>query len=85
MLCSIMSNLCHSMDCSLPGSSVHEIYQARILEWVAFPTPGGLLHPGIKLMSLASPALADKFFTTTQQMVTAAMKLKDAYSLEGKL
>jgi len=41
------------MDCSLPGSSVHGILQARILEWVAFPTPGessslgiepGLLH-----------------------------------------
>ena len=23
------------MDCSLPGSSVHEIFQARVLEWVA--------------------------------------------------
>ena len=27
--------LCDPMDCSLPGSSVHGIYQARILEWVA--------------------------------------------------
>jgi len=27
--------LCNSMDCSLPGSSVHRIFQARILEWVA--------------------------------------------------
>ena len=27
--------LCNSMDCSLPGSSVHRILQARILEWVA--------------------------------------------------
>ena len=26
-----------AMDCSLPGSSVHGIVQARILEWVAFP------------------------------------------------
>ena len=25
------------MECSLPGSSVHEILQTRILEWVAFP------------------------------------------------
>ena len=25
------------MDCSLPGSFVHEILQARILEWVAIP------------------------------------------------
>ena len=31
--------LCHPMDCSLPGSSVHGILQARILEWVAFPSP----------------------------------------------
>ena len=27
--------LCDSMDCSLPGFSVHGIFQARILEWVA--------------------------------------------------
>ena len=27
--------LCDLMDCSLPDSSVHEIFQARILEWVA--------------------------------------------------
>ena len=26
---------CDPMDCSLPGSSVHRILQARILEWVA--------------------------------------------------
>ena len=27
--------LCDPVDCSLPGSSVHGILQARILEWVA--------------------------------------------------
>ena len=27
--------LCDPMDCSPPGSSVHRIFQARILEWVA--------------------------------------------------
>ena len=27
--------LCDPMDCSLPSSSVHGIFQARILEWVA--------------------------------------------------
>ena len=27
--------LCDPMDCSLPGFSVHEILQARILEWIA--------------------------------------------------
>ena len=29
--------LCDPMDCSLPGSSVHGILWARILEWVAIP------------------------------------------------
>ena len=27
--------LCDPVDCSLPGSSVHGIFQARVLEWVA--------------------------------------------------
>ena len=32
--------LCNSTDCSLPGSSVHGILQAKILEWVAMPSRG---------------------------------------------
>ena len=31
------------MDCSLPGSSVHEIFQARVLEWVAIFLLQGML------------------------------------------
>ena len=37
----LWSTLCESMDCGLPGSSVHEILQARILEWVAIPFSRG--------------------------------------------
>ena len=48
--------LCYSMDCSPPGSSVHGILQARILEWAAMPSFRG---------SLKSPALPDGFFTTS--------------------
>ena len=33
--------------------TVHGILQARILEWVAFPSPGDLPNPGIKPRSLA--------------------------------
>ena len=33
--------LCDSRDCSLPGSSVHGILQARILEWVVMPSSRG--------------------------------------------
>ena len=44
------------MDCSLPGFSVHGILQARILEWVPFPSPGDLPDPGIELGSPAFQA-----------------------------
>ena len=33
--------LCDPMDCTPPGSSVHGILQARILDWVAMPSPRG--------------------------------------------
>ena len=36
------------MGCSLPGSSVHGISQARILEWVVISFSGDLPNPGIK-------------------------------------
>ena len=62
---SVMSTLCDPMDCSPPGSSVHEILQARILEWIACPPPGDLPDPGIEPTSLMSPALAGRLFTTS--------------------
>ena len=37
--------LCNPMDCNLPGSSVHGILQARILEWVAMPSSRGSSWP----------------------------------------
>ena len=57
--------LCDPVNCSLPGSSVHGILQARVLEWIAILPPGDLPNPGIEPMSLMSPALAGRFFTTS--------------------
>ena len=37
--------VCDPMDCSLPGSSVHGILQARILKWVALPSLRGSSQP----------------------------------------
>ena len=37
--------LCDPMDCSLPGSSVHGVLQARILEWVIIPFSRGSSRP----------------------------------------
>ena len=49
------------MDHSLPGSSVHEISLARILDWVAISFSEDIPDPGIEPMS---PALEGGFFTT---------------------
>ena len=49
--------LCDPMDCSPPGSSVHGIFQTRILEWVAISFSRGLPNPRIKPASPMSPAL----------------------------
>ena len=41
--------LCDPMDCSLSGSDVHEIFQARVLlSGLPFPSPGDLPNPGIE-------------------------------------
>ena len=45
---SVMSNSCDPTDFSLPGS-VRRILQARILEWLSFPSPGDLPDPGTEL------------------------------------
>ena len=49
--------LCDYMYCSPPGSSVHEILQAGILEWLSISSPGDLPNPGIKPTSPEVPAL----------------------------
>ena len=56
--------LCDPLDCSPPGSSVHEIFQARILSGLPFPSPGDLPNPGVEPRS---PILqADSLLTELQ-------------------
>ena len=63
----MLSHFCESSwtDCSPLGSSVHGILQARILRWVAMPSAGDLPNPGIEPVSVTSPEMAVKFFTTS--------------------
>ena len=51
--CSVMSNACDPMDCSPPGSPVHGISQARILEWVTISSSRRSSHPGTECGSPA--------------------------------
>ena len=53
--------LCNSMDCSSPGSSVHEILQARILEWVVISYSRGSFWPRDPIRV---SCIAGRFFTT---------------------
>ena len=78
--------LCYPMDCIPPGSFCpcnfsRQEYWSRL----PFPPPGDLPDPGIEPMSLASPALAGRFFTNCATWEALFYILKDAYSLEGKL
>ena len=42
---SVMSDSHDPMACSPPDSSVHAIFQARVLEWLPLSTPGGSSQP----------------------------------------
>ena len=53
--------LCNLMDCSPPGSSVHGILQARILEWVVIPFSRGSSQPRDRTRV---SCIAGGFFTT---------------------
>ena len=54
------------VDCSPPGSSVHGILQARILEWVAIFSSRGSSRPRDRIEAISfSSTLADRLFTTS--------------------
>ena len=48
--------LCYPVDCSPPGSSIHGIFQARVLKWVAISFSRGSSQRGIKPWSPALQA-----------------------------
>ena len=57
--------LCHPMDHSPPGSSVHGILQAIVLKWVAMPSSREIFPIQGSNLRLTSPTLAGRFFTTS--------------------
>ena len=61
---SLCPTLCDPVDCSPPGSSVHGDSPGNNTR-VGCPPPGDLPNPGIKPLTLISPALAGRFFTTS--------------------
>jgi len=68
--------LCDSMDCGLPGPSVHGILQARILKWVAVPSS----RPRDRTRISCGSCIAGGFFTTEPRG-----KLYEAYVITEKI
>ena len=56
-LLQLRPTLCNTTNYSLPGSSVHGMLQARILEWVSMPFSKDLSNPGIELAFPGAPTL----------------------------
>ena len=57
--------LCEPVNCSLPGSFVHGIFQQGSWSGLPFPPPGDRPYPGMEPISLASPALTGRFSTAS--------------------
>ena len=55
--------LCDHMNCILPGSSVHGIFPARILEWAAMPSSRGSSWPRDRICVSGISCTASEFFT----------------------
>ena len=56
--------LCHPMDYSPPGSSIHGIFQAKYWSGLPFPSPGDLPDPGIESRS---PAFRQMLYRLSHQ------------------
>ena len=75
LVAKLFPTLGNPMDCSLPGLSVQGMFQARILEWVAIPSPGDLPDPGVDpgppALQEDSLKLQGKFFFEEKKNVPA--------------
>ena len=78
------STLCDPMNCSLPGSFVHGILQARILEWVAIPLSRGSSWPRNRTQISYTTG---RFFTiwTTRKVPMVHQKKKKTWGRGGLL
>ena len=62
------------IDCSLPGSSIHGIFQARELEW------GAIAFSGYISIRLVKKSHAVKYYITMKISCVDIMKYKDSFS-----
>ena len=75
--------LCNPIDCSLPGSSDHGIFQARVLEWVAISFSGGSSQPRDRTQVFC---IASRLFTiwATREAQTWTPSLRIIYGIPNQ-
>ena len=79
--------LCDPMDYSLPGSPVHGIFQARVLEWVAISSSRGSPWPNRCIYRGVYPYLSYGFFyyCFSSWCILYSLLLREKYNHEGLL
>ena len=86
-MCSVAqsgSTLYDPMDCSLPGSSVHGIFPARILEWVAMPSSRESAQPRNQTHIPCVSCISGRFFTTEPPFLYNVFTPGGSQSLNGQ-
>ena len=63
--------LCNAMDCSPPGSSLHGILQASILEWVAISSSRGSSQPRDQTPVSCISCIESGFFTSEPPLLNS--------------
>ena len=66
---SLCQTLCDPMDCSLPGSSLHGILQARVLEWVAISFSTGSSQPRVQTQVSCIPGRRFNLWATRRSLL----------------
>ena len=69
--------LCDPVDCSLPGSSVHGILQARILKWVTISFSTAFLNSSLKLIHSFNKHLWSTSYLPVDTAVTVISHLME--------
>ena len=75
--------LCNPVDCSLPGSSVHGIFQAKVLEWVAISFSRGSSLPRGRTQVSHIVGRCFTVWATREVLVCRAHNLLSRAVLEG--
>ena len=76
LVTTLCPTVCDNMDCSPSSSSVHEISQARILEWVAISFSKGILTQELNIYFLCVSCIVRGFFTVESPQKHLAFSYK---------